>query len=77
MLLFFGNQRINDITRILFKSMSVGHAGNSLGEPISKFERLVVQEFEHVDGVCFDDVLGERLHLAAIAIDAGRPPLCR
>jgi hypothetical protein len=66
------DQRINDITRILFKSMGVGHAGKVLREPISKFEGLVVQEFERVDGVCFNDVLGERLHLATIAVHAGR-----
>src|SRR5271169_3964790 len=53
---FVGNQRINDITRILFKRMSVGHASNVLGEPISKLEGLVVQEFERVDGARFNDV---------------------
>src|ERR1700683_774475 len=55
---FFGNQRINDSTRILFERMSVGHAGNLIGESIPKFERLVVQELERVDGACFNDVLG-------------------
>src|ERR1700691_4991547 len=71
---FVGDQRINDITRILFQSMSVRHAGNVLGEPISKLEGLVVQEFERVDGACFNDVLGERFYLAAIAVHAERNP---
>src|SRR5580704_2169800 len=71
---FVGDQRINDIPRILFQSMSVGHAGNVFGEPISKLERLVVQEFERVDGACFNDVLGERLYFAAIAVHAERDP---
>ena len=69
---FAGNEGINDITRTLFKSMSVGHADDVLGESISKFERLVVQEFERIDGACFDDVLGVCLHLAAIAVHAER-----
>jgi hypothetical protein len=38
----------------------------------SKFERLVVREFERVDGIGFNDVLGERLHLAALAVHAIR-----
>jgi hypothetical protein len=54
--------------------MSVGHAGNVIGESISKFERLVVQELERVNGARFNDVLGKRLHLAAIAVHAGRHP---
>jgi hypothetical protein len=54
--------------------MSVGHAGKVIGEPISEFEGLAVQEFERVDGVCFNDVLGERLYFAAIAVHAGRHP---
>jgi hypothetical protein len=54
--------------------MSVGHASNVLRKSIPKFEGLVVQEFERVDGACFNDVLGERLHLAAIAVHAGRHP---
>jgi hypothetical protein len=54
--------------------MSVGHAGNVLGEPIPKLEGLVVQELERVDGACFYDVLGERLYLAAIAVHAERNP---
>jgi hypothetical protein len=54
--------------------MSVGHAGNVIGESISKFERLVVQELQRVDGARFNDVLGERLHLAAIAVYTGRNP---
>jgi hypothetical protein len=29
---FVGDQRINDITRILFQSMSVGHTGNVIGD---------------------------------------------
>jgi hypothetical protein len=33
-----------------------------------------VQELEGVDGARFNDVLGERLHLAAIAVHAGRHP---
>src|SRR5580698_1639613 len=54
--------------------MSVGHAGNVLGEPISKLEGLVVQEFERVDGACFNDVLGERIYFAAIAVHTERNP---
>jgi hypothetical protein len=54
--------------------MSVGHKGNIVGEPVSKIERLVVQKLERVDGACFDDVLGEGLYLAAIAVNAGRNP---
>ena len=50
--------------------MGVGRAGNFLGEPVSKFKGLVVQEFETIDGACFDDVLGEHLHLATIAVHA-------
>ena len=71
---FVGNQWIDDITRTLFQSVSVGRAGNLIGESISKSERLVVQEFEGIDGACFDDVLGECLHLAAIAVHAERNP---
>ncbi len=54
--------------------MSIGHTGNFIGEPVSKFEGLVVQEFECIDRVCFDDVLGERLDFAAIAVHTGRHP---
>jgi hypothetical protein len=71
---FAGNQWINDIPCILFQSMSVGHAGNVLGEPISKLEGLVVQEFERVDSACFNDVLGERIYFAAIAVNAEHNP---
>jgi hypothetical protein len=71
---FLGDQRINDITRILFQSMSVGHTGNLIGEPIPKFEGLIVQEFERVDGACFNDVLSERVYFAAIAVHAERNP---
>ena len=52
--------------------MSVGHAGNLIGESVAKLERLVVQELERVDGARLDDVLGERLHLSSIAVHAGR-----
>jgi peptidoglycan hydrolase-like protein with peptidoglycan-binding domain len=71
---FFGNQRINDSARILFQRMSVGHAGNLIGKSISNFERLVVHELERIDGASFNDVLSERLHLAAIAVYTGRHP---
>src|SRR5271168_1602509 len=54
--------------------MSVGHTGNLIGESISKFERLVVHEFERIEGACFDEMLGERLHFAAIAVHAERNP---
>jgi hypothetical protein len=54
--------------------MSVGHARNLIGKPVSKFEGLVVQEFERVDGARLNDVLSERLDLAAIAVQARRNP---
>jgi hypothetical protein len=37
-----------------------------------QLEGLVVQELERVDGACFNDVLGECLYLAAIAVHAER-----
>jgi hypothetical protein len=46
--------------------------GNILGEPISKLEGLVVQKLECLDGAAFDDAVGERLYLAAIAVQTER-----
>jgi hypothetical protein len=54
--------------------MSVGHASNFIRESISELEGLIVQELERVNGASFNDVLGECLHLAAIAVHAGRHP---
>src|SRR5271163_2082212 len=52
--------------------MCVGHAGNVLGEPISKLEGLVMQELERVDGARFNYAIGERIYLAAIAVQTER-----
>src|ERR1700733_3022400 len=54
--------------------MGVCHAGDVVGEPIAKLKGLVVREFESLDGACFNDVLGERFDLTAIAVHAKRDP---
>jgi hypothetical protein len=46
----------------------------SLGNLISELEGLDVQKFERVDGACFNDVLGERIDFAAIAVHADIRP---